>query len=497
MSSLKLELLTETMEYLRPELRETRTAEETAESIIPDSCPDITEILHTGGQCFLRGWEVSEGSATVSAGVSAMVLAQPEGRMAPEVIEAYLPISLRFDGEQLKPGMIASPKVTLRRLDSHMVNPRKVQVRAVVSVSMTVWSECREEHPVDAASDNVELLKETEVLKLLTACGEKTYSVEDTVRLSPEGTGVRLADYQISISHSDARLTGTRAVLKGDLELQVLYLNEDLELTRGTASLPFSQYIDLGDCRESDELLLTTCLTGADLEFSADGGGLNVTLQLLSRAEVWAKQETVVLRDLYALDGQAVPEWREWGYESLLDRQYFSPVGHGTLNLAGEACYTTCHPGEITHTRNGENTEFNIPVKVQVVVRNGQTLSGGTVRINLTCGTRAAAGCRFEVQTEGLRAEASDGVDGMDVKVTGTVCVRTYGQQEIREITGGEISETEPEPNRPGLIIRRPKPRETLWEIAKQYRTTVDAIRQANSLTGEPGTDALLLIPRR
>ena len=72
MSSLKLEFLTEAMEYLRPVLRETKTAEETAEAIIPDSCPDITEILYTGGTCFLRGRELSEGGATVSVGVSAM-----------------------------------------------------------------------------------------------------------------------------------------------------------------------------------------------------------------------------------------------------------------------------------------------------------------------------------------------------------------------------------------------------------------------------------------
>lgn len=79
MSSLKLEFLTEAMEYLRPVLREIKTVEETAEAIIPDSCPDVTEILYTDGLSYLRGKELSEGAMSVSAGVSASVLCKPDG----------------------------------------------------------------------------------------------------------------------------------------------------------------------------------------------------------------------------------------------------------------------------------------------------------------------------------------------------------------------------------------------------------------------------------
>ena len=111
------------MEYLRPVLRETRTVEETAETIIPDSCPDVTEILFTSGMAFLRGKDISEGSAAVSAGVSASVLVRPEGRQEPELVEVYIPMSVRVENSLLKSGMLSCAKAELRRIDSHMVNP--------------------------------------------------------------------------------------------------------------------------------------------------------------------------------------------------------------------------------------------------------------------------------------------------------------------------------------------------------------------------------------
>ena len=496
MSSLKLEFLTEAMEYLRPVLGETKTAEETAEAIIPDNCPDIAEILYTGGTCFLRGRELSEGSAAVSVGVSATVLAKPEGRDRPEVVEVYLPMTLRLEHPALRSGQISCAQAELRRVDSHMVNPRKLLVRATVAVNLRVYEDCREEHPTASALPGIQLLECREPLKLLTTVGEKNYTVEDSLRMTPEGAGTVLADYQVEISHTDARLTGTRAVLKGNLDITALYLTEQGALQTGRAQLPFSQYIDLGDCRETDELQLTSCLTGADVELSANGGGLNVTLQLLSRGEVWAKRELRYLLDLYAIGGEARLERQEESYESLLDRQYFAPVGRATLpGVEGEAVMLRCAPGELTHSRAGETTEFTLPVSVQVLSCREGMLRGGTVRVNLTCATQAAPGCRFAGEITGLAATASPGADGLDVKVTGTLCISTFGTTELQEIIGGEVREQEGREDRPGLIIRRSAPGETLWDIAKQYGTTMDAIRQANDLGGDPEENTLLLIP--
>ena len=51
---------------------------------------------------------------------------------------------------------------------------------------------------------------------------------------------------------------------------------------------------------------------------------------------------------------------------------------------------------------------------------------------------------------------------------------------------------------RPSLILRRFRPDETLWDIAKQYQTTASAIREANNLEDKSPLpeDVMLMIPR-
>ena len=126
----------------------------------------------------------------------------------------------------------------LRKLDGHLVNPRKVMLRAAISAEITLWERRQEEHITGCAQKNVCMQRKILPVRCLGALGEKNYTVEDTVQFSPSGNIRQLAGVQASLRHTDARLTGTRAVLKGEAELQLLYQNGDGAFTTGTATLP-------------------------------------------------------------------------------------------------------------------------------------------------------------------------------------------------------------------------------------------------------------------
>ena len=68
-------------------------------------------------------------------------------------------------------------------------------------------------------------------------------------------------------------------------------------------------------------------------------------------------------------------------------------------------------------------------------------------------------------------------------------------EQTIPMVTGVELGQKKsPDPNRPSLILRRAGD-SRLWDIAKASGSTMEAIRRANGLSGEPAPDQMLLIP--
>ena len=71
----------------------------------------------------------------------------------------------------------------------------------------------------------------------------------------------------------------------------------------------------------------------------------------------------------------------------------------------------------------------------------------------------------------------------------------TTGGQGIPMVTALALGEdTQPDPQRPSLILRRAGT-DSLWELAKATGSTVAAIRCVNKLQDEPGPNQILLIP--
>ena len=485
---MKLEFLTEQTACLRPVLRETKSAEETGEVILPDTCPDASQVIYAGGLAFLRSKELTEGRLSISAGVSGMALVETQEVGRPEVAEAYIPLTLRLEDPSLKPGMLVQVQLCLRGLDGHLVNPRKIMLRASVTAEIRVWSTARKD---------ICMLPCTAAVRCLAALGEKNYTVEDNVQLTPAGSIGRIAGIQAMLRHTDARLTGTRAVLRGEAVLQVLYLTPEGTCGTGTATLPFSQYVDLGDCQEDDELQLTSCLIGLDAEPDVRGTGLNVTLQILTTAAVWGRRELPYTGDIYALSGQLTPETEEKRYESLLDRQYFTPVGRcQTVGSVQRVITVSCIPGESRCERDGETAKLTQNVTVCALWEDPQgQLHGSRGEAVLEASSKAAEDCRFQIGVEELTASASPSWDGLELRVSGTMEADSFGESRVREVTGAQWEETEQEQDGPGLIIRRVKPGERLWDLAKYARTTCQAIREANGLGEDQNPEGVLLIP--
>jgi hypothetical protein len=81
----------------------------------------------------------------------------------------------------------------------------------------------------------------------------------------------------------------------------------------------------------------------------------------------------------------------------------------------------------------------------------------------------------------------------MSVPVIFTVGVSN--EEELSVITAVTLTEEE-RGRTPSLILRRMASGETLWDIAKQYRTDEETIRSANHLEDGAAPSGLLLIPK-
>ena len=112
------------------------------------------------------------------------------------------------------------------------------------------------------------------------------------------------------------------------------------------------------------------------------------------------------------------------------------------------------------------------------------------------CQFDAGVDCNFSISLEQSgQPSAIQFGDQLRLNAVIEMQLQTGALQAMTMITGIEAGEkNQPDPKRPSLILRKTEGL-SLWELAKECGSTVEAIEKANGITGQPDPENVLLVP--
>lgn len=490
------------MEYLEQMLNETVSQEETAEIIVPDSFPDVDRVIDSFGTLLIREKECSAGSVTLSGGVKAGVLFVPEGEDSPRLLEAYLPFTIRKEHETLSQDARVQCLCRIKEIDARMLNSRKVLLRLSLSCRVIAYGKREERlYDMDNPPEAVCLKRTVVPMTVAMDTGEKTFTINDELEL-PEGSPavdrVYKALYRPEIS--EKRMIGNKAVFKGSLRIHTMYLGMDGSCNVFEGELPFSQYVEMGRDLDDHELRVALSFSGAELE--PDGQmechRLLVSLNLLAQCTAVGTQQVSYVEDGYDLHQVLEPKWASVKMTGRLDAQEFRENLSGRLQIPAKSVLDAwAYEDDVMQQRNGEMVSMQYGVACNVVYYDEEgNLQGKSVHLTRTADMElsSAAFCRPATQIAGEITTTA----GNEVEVRCPVVMRadSFAVQEFRGVCGGELQPAPEDPDRPSVILRLVGQEESLWTVAKSYRTTVRNIMDANGLKSDSLTgEQMLLIP--
>ena len=315
----------------------TLTQEETAETIVPDYCPDIARIIETTGRVFLHSRELRDGRGTVSGTVRVTVLYTPEGEGGIRTLEFAMPFTAESDGRGLADCAVLLAETETEFLETRMLNPRKVFTHCKLVTRLTgfqrrpLWI-CTD---VEAGPELcIEKKQEQQHVILLTHIVEKDFTFSEQMDLSPGREGAaELLTSQVCPAVTETKIVGSKLLFKGIFTVSLLYRTADGRCCTSSGELPFSQIMEVEGVPEGAEPTVQLQLTGADLQVDgadAEGREIAVTLYLHATALVRQTQEVSILSDLYST-----------AYDLTYDAALLELAGcddalaGGTLELAG------------------------------------------------------------------------------------------------------------------------------------------------------------------
>lgn len=468
------------------------TGEQTQEVRLPEGMPDASAVVAAWGQVLLRGKEWRSGGMTVSGGVMAWVLYIAEDTGKLYCLDAWLPFQMKWDfPDPGREGRICAWG-HLQSIDARCLSARKLMLRANVTlcapayVKDTITIPQPRELPTD-----VQLQSATYPICFLKEVGEHGFSLEETLP-TPELDAC--VHYTVAPTITEQRVMGDKLVFRGNAKVHMLGMKEG-SLESWDGELPFSQFCDLeGSFEQEASAQIIPAVTAMEMEKTPEGNWL-LKCGITCQYRICDRQIVILPEDSYSTQRELKVQREEMEIPCVLQQQtHMLPVSCNAPCEGSRLIDGAVYPGQGMLDRS-ENC-YIMPLWGQFLYLDPE----GKVK---------SESCRWE---EKLPMVADE-----------DVCPEIYGEMdsfrysllpdhlELRgEMRLGELTDTncpmsviagiqlgameQKDPNRPSLILRR-LGQESLWDVAKNCRTTVSAIQIANNLTDDCLPDKMLIIP--
>lgn len=482
--------------------------EETLETIVPDACPDILHIVDAGGQICLTGKDVHDAGASVTGMVNGWVLYQPEGGDAPICrMEVKLPFTVRGESSELLSQGQCSARPFLKKMDARVLNPRKVLVRADIGVEMQLFQPrelalCSGIHAGEDAG--VQQLTCEHSAYMTAAVQEKEFTIYDEIRLSAgPGGPCEILSVCADASCTESKLIGSKLIFKGDTVLKVRYL-VDGQLFCMRCPLAFSQIMEIPNTGDRADCSVQMCVTSLEyVPSDEDGRTLNVTAELLGQAVVRDQYPMLLLQDAYSTACGMVTEQESYALCQLSDHCVHPQNVRELLETEDmvknviDAGVTVC---DVTQARRGDHMSVGAELQISMLYLDERDMPKSFSRVITVSGQLdlpPQGSCLLHCGCPG-ELYAAPAAGGVEVRFNLEFHCLVTARRAIPVVRNARLEEVQPctTADRPSVVLRFAAPGETLWDIAKAYRTTQDHIRQANQMeVSDLPVGRMLLIP--
>ena len=499
-------------EYYEPVVFTPFSSEITKENIVPDSCADIARIVETTGAVQMTGREIGEDGRICAAGMLKVdILYIAEKESGPRALHLQIPFQCCSEEQCGFEPCFCDIKAQVLSLETRLLNPRKVLTHG----ELRLFPSCCKSVAIQVAEDvddcpHIQLLRQEKSCTVVAAVKEKEFSFTEEIPVSPGRNGVaEVISSRAELRTTDCKLIGSKLVLKGLAAVVILYRDTEGALLVMQQEIPFSQILDGSGVEEDWEtypeltLCAIQCAPGSD-SAPHDPHMLQVTAHLRARVVLSREQHIQLISDLYSTKGEVRCDSTAISLRE--DSQHLTRRQSGRVVLeTGTAVKTVVdmEAGPLDAVIRAQDDRLEGEIRARCLYcdeHDGFHAVRGSFPVSMQIQRPPASAASGKLQVLSQDLTATIVPEGLELRFPMEWEIEQHIPRSCSCINAVELDEEERPMSgaQPSLILRRAGEGESLWHLAKQYRTTCSAIMEVNDLSeGAPlPCDRLLLIPK-
>lgn len=386
--------------------------------------------------------------------------------------------------------MTVDEKVNIKKIETKILNGRKINIKVILEVETKVYS--NDNLQIICGVNNMEdiqmLNTQKNVNSLIGEGNTKVYA-KDTISIDNTAELAEIMRVDVKILDKDIKLSYNKVLAKADAEISVLYLTEDNRIKNINARIPIMGFVDIENISDNNECDVDYKIKNIIIKpNNGDENSIYVEIEIEITCFAYETRNINLIEDLYSISSDLNYTQKE--ITTMLGKRNIKDICN--INQ------------QVTIPEIDNNQLYNVKTKTNiqnVTIRNGKVIYEGEINLeflyemnNGVNSTNTQIPFNFEMNSEDINENCNIDTN-IDIKrddfVVNAGTINTSLELEFNiSISNSEklniIDEINIEENRDNsiysMVIYFVRPGDTLWKIAKKFRSTMDDIAKVNGI---------------
>lgn len=478
--------------------------------IIPDVKPDIISSVSTSGNICIYKKELLDGKVRIDGSINTYIVYLAEGESSSvRGLNASLDFTQVLEVPNVKVGMDLELQVDLKSVECKILNGRKINVKSCVDFRAKVYSNENIQIVKNITKlESVQMLNRNLSINSLVGVGNTRTCGKDTLVMESTDQLAEILSVSVRIMNEDQKISYNKVLAKADANVKILYLTEDNRICSVQGMVPIMGFIDIQNVAETNICDIKYMMKNVIIKPNdAQEHSIYIEIDMELNCHVYETKQINLVQDAYS------PECDISFTKKTVNTMMGMRKVVNTYNLREQL-----PAGNI-----GKNRIYDVQIRSMLnssTATNETIMYEGEVALNVLFASETVG--RLEMKSYRVPFTFNTPVEGcsnncncetqIDVRndnfilmPDGTIDVKmdlNFNTSITRNAEITMIDQMEMEENRDmvtySMVIYFVKPNDTLWNIAKRFRSTVEDIVRVNKIEDAnkiyPGEQ--LFIPR-
>lgn len=464
-----------------------------SDCIVPDIKPDLLQVIHTSGIVNVYKKELSDGKMRIDGSILAYVMYIGSDGKKKQVksICHNMDFSQIIVLDNVKSEMNENTYVTLNQINCKIINERKVSIKAELGFDIQVFTSSSIENINDVKIDDLQKLEKKFNINTIVGIGSTKTNISEKINCDTKIQDI--LSVNTNINNIESKISVNKVLEKANFDIKIMYLSKDNKITIIKRTFPIMGFIDMNNIKS--ENICSPHFEINNIVVKPNGTEdltLNIDVDINISLIVYENKEISIIQDMYSPSKNLKFTQNSISTTGSLTFQTgtFNFQHREALNI-GENTVCNIDPkitnikssisGNIVNIEASANfdilctnkggllslNKITVPINYKISVNTKEALNSNTcIQVN------------YSILNENFNITPANELDlRMDVNFMLSI------NNNVSLNIVNSVSEDSAPQNTPfNIVIYYTKGNETLWEIAKKYKSTPANIMKMSNL---------------